>query len=328
MTDSKGCSPDEDDLAFTNANMESNPGSSYPVNHFIEHSVPPPNYSRGDSYEMENLPPRASGTLGAAGDSGPSETPRAVVGPGATGGPAATPEEPFNFSFYAPLKSKKRHWIALLVILLLVIAGLTALSGTLAQKLSTQPKPQNITITKTERFSTTATSIQYTTVNVTLTSFISLTTTQQLSFTTTTILTTTLTPTPTTATETASPIGKPNPSPNIGDSWHAWCLAADHSGGGADIHIWENYITSQIQETSLTAALDRRCGLNLAGTGWTTTDSERQFGLPDDKEWVSTFEHTFVFPNAVLPEGLQCIQQAIIDAGGPAIPSCGYTPDH
>ena len=178
----------------------------------------------------------------------------------------------------------------------------------------------------TEQFSTTATSIQYSTVNVTLTSFISLTMTQQLSFTTTTILTTTLTPTPTTALR--LPLrSKPNPSPTIGGSAHAWCLAADHPGGGADIHIWENYITSQIQETSLTAALDRRCGLNLAGTGWTTTESERQFGLPDDKEWVSTFEHTFVFPNAVLPGGLQCIQQAVIDAGGPAIPSCGYTPD-
>ncbi|PMD26315.1 hypothetical protein NA56DRAFT_654924 [Hyaloscypha hepaticicola] len=140
MTDSKGCSPEEDDLAFTKASMESNPASAYPVNHFIEHFAPPPNYSGGESYEVENLPLRSTGTAGATGNFRPSETPRA------TGAPAAAPEEPFNFSFYAPLKSKKRYWIALFAILLLVIAGLTALSGILAHKLSTQSKPQNITI--------------------------------------------------------------------------------------------------------------------------------------------------------------------------------------
>ncbi|PMD26316.1 hypothetical protein NA56DRAFT_733165 [Hyaloscypha hepaticicola] len=166
---------------------------------------------------------------------------------------------------------------------------------------------------------------------MTHTSFILLTTTQQLSFTTTTILTTTLTPTQAIATNTDPPVDKPTSSPTIDDSPHADCLAVDYPEVGAEITIWENYIASQSQDLSLAAALDSRCGLNLVGTDslsmdWTTTKIAQRFGLPDNKYWVSTFEHTFLFPNAVVPDGLQCIQQAIIDAGGPAIPSCGYTP--
>jgi hypothetical protein len=326
MPGSKECFPEEEDLAPTNADLGTNPAPAHPVSHFIEHFAPPPKYSGGESYDMESFQPRATGISGATGNFGPSDAPRAVVGPGATGAPAAAPEEPFNFPFYAPRKSKKRYWIALFAILLLIIAGLTTLSGTLALKLSTQPKPQNITITKTEQLSTTVTSLQHTTVNMTLTSFISVTTTQQLSFTTTTILTTTLTPTRIFATKTELPVGKPIPKPTLDNSPHAICIASNHPGGGVDIRLWENYIMSQFQDLSLAAALDKRCGLNLPSTGWTITQSELWFPLPGNKEWVSTFEHTFVFANAALPDGLQCIQQAIIDAGGPAdTPSCVYT---
>ncbi len=80
MTNSKGCSPEEDNLAFSKANMESDPASAYPVNHFIEHFGHPPNYAGREFHEMGNLPPRATGTARAAGNFGPSETPRAAVG--------------------------------------------------------------------------------------------------------------------------------------------------------------------------------------------------------------------------------------------------------
>jgi hypothetical protein len=100
---------------------------------FAEYFAPPPSYSGGESYEMRNLPPHSTGATD-------QEAPTA---------PAAAQEEPFNISFFAPRKNMRRYFIALIIILILTIAGLTALSGILAHRLNTQPKPQNNIVTST-----------------------------------------------------------------------------------------------------------------------------------------------------------------------------------
>jgi hypothetical protein len=294
---------DEEDLSLTEAELGKMAASAQRLSGFSEYFAPPPNYPGQDSYEMNSFSPQATG----AG--------RDQAAPGA---PTTAQEETFNFQYFAPKRNPKRYFIALVTILILIIASLAALAGILSHKLNTMSKPQNVTITMTERFSTTATDIQLTTLSMTLTSVILLTTTEQLTF------TMTLKPT---HTHTDLPVGKPTPAPTIDTAPHATCIAVDHTGGGADIRIWANYISSMPQVISLAVALDRRCAVQVDATGWTISPNDQTWPEPNGDEWMSDNAFEFVFAKVALPQGLQCIQQALVDAGGPSdTPNCTYQP--
>jgi hypothetical protein len=294
---------DKEDLPLTEAELGKMAASTQRLSGFTEHFAPPPNYPGLGSYEMSSFSPQATG----AGHS-----------QGAARVPAAIQEETFNFPFYAPKRTLRRYFVALMAILILIIAGLAALAGILGHKLNTKPKPQNIIITMTEQFSATITIIQSTTLSMTLTSVILSTTTEQLTFMTT--------PQPT-HTHTDLPVGKPTPAPTIDTAPHATCIAVDHVGGGAGIRMWTNYISSMPQVLSLAVALDRRCAVQVDETGWTVSPNDQTWPEPNGDEWMSDNSFEFVFAKVALPQGLQCIQQALVDAGGPSdTPNCAYQP--
>src|SRR5450756_998437 len=97
MPDAKAHQEEQGDFPFSGADT----GASN--RRITEYFIPPPNYPGTGSYEMDNLPPQATGTTSNREASG-------VTGaPGASGASSAAREETFDFQFFAPKKNMRRY---------------------------------------------------------------------------------------------------------------------------------------------------------------------------------------------------------------------------
>jgi hypothetical protein len=301
MSDAKA---HQGDLPFTGADTSNR--------RITEYFTPPPNYPGTGSYEMDNLPPQAPGA---------THNREAAGVPGAPGAPGPAQEEAFDFQFFAPQKNARRYLLVLVIILTLVIVGLAAVAGILGHKLNTVPKPHNntitITLTVTERPASTY--IHSATLST------STSTTVGFSATITLVKTISV---PQSETATGAPPLRPTSSPTQDSVPHATCSALAFAGGGVNVSIWTNYITTNRNVLALETALDLRCQGQVDIVNWKTSAFDKTWMIrPHGTEWTSDEVFEFYVMEIELPKGLQCIKQGIIDAGGPSdTQDCGFDP--
>jgi hypothetical protein len=301
MTDPKRYQ-DEDDFPLTEEELHRVPTWT---SRFTEHFTAPPSYPSNETHEMKNLPFPASGAT------------QAQTFPGRHTGPR---DEAFNFQFFAPKKNMRRYLIALIIILLLIITVLAILSGVLSHQLSQahhESHSTTLTVTMTEQ-------LRFTTVQPT--TFVTLTRSLSSS---TLELTQTETQTETqVALPSPSPTHSPTPLSILDTSPHATCSAVSSPSGGFEVGIWVNYINSQEQVLALAVALDKKCGAQIDASGWRASATDLTWSEVGGRLWVAdtmyAFQLTETSQFALSRQSLQCVPQAILEAGGPYnTPNCG-----
>jgi len=267
----------------------------HPSSRFTENFTPPPRYPGAESHEMKDLGFPASEA--ALPQSIPERT-------------ATAREAPFDFQFFAPKKNTRRYLVALVIILMLIITILATLSGILGHQLDealhdSQNTTLTVTMTEQLRFTTLHPTTLVTLTRPLISSTLKLTQTEI-------------------QTEYLTASAAPSPTPTLDTSPHATCSAVSAADGGFDVRIWSNYIDSQEAALALAVAIDKKCGGQINVTGWNATHTVETWTEGDSAVWVSDNVFEFQLKEVVLSQSLQCVPQAIVDAGGPPnTPDCG-----
>jgi hypothetical protein len=92
--------------------------------------------------------------------------------------------------------------------------------------------------------------------------------------------------------------------------------------------IWTNYIERSMQLGSpLAVTLAESCDMDVNALHGYVISTHEPFTGADGSEWIANHLFGFTYSSVAYPNGLQCIQQAIIHTGGPSdTPECGVTP--